>query len=120
MCEDLRPRVELVTNGRTLPMDAVTDDGAVYFGISIILDDAPHTYPKNGHYFSIAVRYSRGVIQYSFWDGETLEQFEGERWTDDGEGFAQEIVKRLLSTLSSDPKDGVRERGPIGFVHHEG
>lgn len=92
------------------------DDGFLTFGVAVILERGPNTFPKSEFDFSIGMlaRGERCTLRIAG------EEFDVDVKSDASRGPAyQHMVKQLENWLAMEPWDMGGNKNPIGFVHHQ-
>lgn len=103
----------------TPPPDSITERGELMFGLAITLDRDNGAFPKESMYLNLAVRFSSGQAQFTFFSSEREEAEVPPGWVSDVGKFVGLAVDRIRGYLDFDPFDGAREKTGIGFLSCE-
>ena len=100
---------------KRLDSSSITPEGSLVFGVGITFDHGLESYPKEGMFIPIAIRYKDKSLEYSIFDIEPSGSF-GD-WTKDKDALYLTATKMIHEYLSHDPYDGFDQpKRAIGFV----
>jgi hypothetical protein len=94
----------------------INEQGILRVNLALTLEIEPNSYPKSRFTFPIGIQFSKGSVQYCFWDSRTDQRGEGSSWTDDRTKFVGLILERCKEYLLHDPKDGFGPKSNFGFL----
>jgi len=96
--------------------NSVTDRGEIIFGLSVVLENAPNTFPKSAFHQTMAVRYNKQQAEYVLWSRSGDRPEQGENWSNDKSAMARKFVESLTKHFSFDPFEAPIKKSSIGFI----
>lgn len=99
--------------------DCILPTGELVVGIQVTMDHSAKIFPKRKYNIPVAIKFINQEVEYSFWEIKGDQEVGNPtKWNKDLSEFIDQILKRLESSFTFDPKDGVMEKSSIGFIQN--